>query len=328
MLGFGDRFGDLRCVLLGRRSHGGWLLRLLGDTGFFRQHRLAVCGAASSPPGAPSTALIVRALSPSPHAETIARFHCQPTFPSPDHPQTERARLPSPPRVCGAAALSFSMRASIAPVEPGLGGASLVGDVVLLAACALIPACLRRMLASLRRQVSSRIMFFSWDFYEDFGQLAKELPPSIIILVVVTKESQNVVEYTIHLVQIKLKLFGLPPSLLHMALDNLAYSGLLHVFDIVNVLLRVRLELLDIQLLASEHTADVVLETFVLRVLLPDHAFDVVHQGGLIVRVLYHSKPCERRKLETNSLLVRVVHVIADIQNQAKHGHELHAVAQ
>ncbi|KAI7506226.1 hypothetical protein KC367_g211 [Hortaea werneckii] len=207
-------------------------------------------------------------------------------------------------RVCGAAALSFSMRASIAPVEPGLGGASLVGDVVLLAACALIPACLRRMLASLRRQVSSRIMFFSWDFCEDsatyliflheVGQLAKELPPSIIILVIVTKESQNVVENAIHLVQVELKLFGLPPSLLHMTLDNLAYSV-------------VRMKLGRIaqitSLLASEHTADVVLETFVLRVLLPDHAFDVVHQGGLIVRVLYHSKPCERRKLETNGLL-------------------------
>ncbi len=169
-------------------------------------------------------------------------------------------------------------------------------------------------------------------------QFGEEVAPRVLVGWVLAVEGHDVVVGAHHLLEVHLHLLRLAARVLHAPPDDLGdavlgvellgvreaacVERLLHVGDVVDVLLGVRLQLLDINLLHHNDARDVVGEVFPLRVLVADNAFDEVGQSGLILVVLHHGQSAERRQLETARLLVRVVHIITNIQNKAKNVHQ------
>ncbi len=171
------------------------------------------------------------------------------------------------------------------------------------------------------------------DTYSPLGhedsQLREEIPPSVVVLGVLAVKGHDVVVCAGHLLQVELHLFRLPPRILHRSLYNLTDTVLrmellriaeiagieraLDVFDIVDVLLRVQLQLLHIDLLSRDDATNVLDEPFPLRVLVPDDPLHQVGESRLVLVVLDHSQPCKRAELEAVRLLVRIVHVVTDI---------------
>lgn len=102
----------------------------------------------------------------------------------------------------------------------------------------------------------------------------------------------------------------------------------LHVANVVNVLLGVDLQLLHVQLLCHDDASDIFCKAFVLWVLPSDNTLDIVHQCGFVLIVLDHTKTGERAQLEPYRLLVRVVHIITNVQDKTKHWHQTDGIAE
>jgi hypothetical protein len=92
----------------------------------------------------------------------------------------------------------------------------------------------------------------------------------------------------------------------------------LHVLDVVNILLRICLQLLDVDLLRGDDAVDFVGEAFPTGVLVAHNTLDDIGKRRLVLVVLEHAQTPQRRQLETVGLLVGVVHEVTDIQNKTQ----------
>lgn len=102
----------------------------------------------------------------------------------------------------------------------------------------------------------------------------------------------------------------------------------LHVFDILNVLLRVLDQLVDIDLLSRGDGADVVGKVVPLAPLVAHGPLHEIQKRRLVRRILDHAQPRERADLEACRLLVRLVHEVTDEENEGHDVQQGHRVAE
>jgi hypothetical protein len=238
----------------------------------------------------------------------------------------------------------------MAPLVAGDAGESLVAPPP-FARPALIR--LRARDASVRRLVSSRAWFFSLDFCVDVSrvsfvrkkeecaahlpllqessELCEKVTPRPIIGVVFTVKYHDIIIRLYHFVEIQLQLLGFPPSILHTALGDLADTILrvelfgvaeissiqacLYIFDVVNVLFRIRPQLVNVELLEANDTANLIDEIFPFGVLVSNNALHKIGKRGLVLVILDHAKAGKRAQLESLGLLVGVVHKVTNVQD-------------
>ena len=102
----------------------------------------------------------------------------------------------------------------------------------------------------------------------------------------------------------------------------------LDVLDVVDVLLGVSAEVVDVEFLQADDAVDLVDEVLPFGVLVAHDALDQVGECAFVLVVFDHAQARERAELEALRLLVRVVHEVADVQDQSQHVHQRHRIPQ
>ena len=138
-------------------------------------------------------------------------------------------------------------------------------------------------------------------------QLGEEISSGVLVGGILAVEGHDVVVGPQHLVEVELHLFGLPSSVFHGSLHDLADAILrvelgrvaevsrverrLHVLDVVDVSIRILLDLVDVEVLRRHDVADIVDEALPLRVLRSHDTLDEVGKGRFVLLVLDHREP-------------------------------------
>lgn len=141
---------------------------------------------------------------------------------------------------------------------------------------------------------------------DEIGQLGKEVAARRVVGRVFAIEGHDVVVALLHVLKEYLQLLCLSPSFLHASLHNdrdlvfgveLAWireiTGIerhLNVLDVVNILLRISLQLFDIDLLCCDDTTDLIGESLPAGVLVAHNTLNHVGKGGLVLVILQHAK--------------------------------------